>query len=155
MFHTKNIGGSVPHIDYLGDLPETVQGILSAITGDFSDGFDLFERLAVEAENQIENRYEISLSLLNGFDLIEIAVQHSMVPSQKAEFSWHMYNRYFQVLVKLVLAASKYKNPDEAEETLSFLILKLKYELKRRKSVIDKGGDRVLKKTLRPVKHLI
>jgi len=146
---------NMPHIEYLGDLPETVQEIFSAITGNFFDAFDLFDRLAVEAENQIENRYEISLSLLNGFDLIEIAVQKSMVPSQKAEFSWHLYNRYFQVLVKLLQTVVNNNNSDDVEEILSFLVSKLKYELKRRESVIEKGGDHELKRILRPVRHLI
>lgn len=145
----------MPHIDYLGGLPEELQRKLSAVTGNFSKDWEIVNWLAEEAERQIDNRHEISVSLLDGFDLIEIAVQKSMVPSQKSEFAWHVYCQFFRVFVKLVQAAESDPTHDGNEETLPFLLAKLRWEMKRRDPVLRKGSHQVFRQILNPIRHLL
>jgi len=78
-----------------------------------------------------------------------------MVPTQKAEFAWKIYMRYFQVLAKLLERAAREPGVDAIDGTLPYLIMKMKYELKRRETVITKGGADELEKILQPIHHLL
>lgn len=146
---------TMTHLDYLGDLPEMLKQRLSCVSGDFFKDWEIVEYLAGEAERQIHNRHEISISLLDGLDLVEIAVQRSMVPSQKAEFAWRLYMRYFAVLVAIISSVVDRPPTEAIHGTLSYLLAKLKYEMDRRLPVIQKGGDHELTKILQPIKYLL
>lgn len=130
--------------DYLGDVPVQLVAITKQITSDWSDNLNLLEHLDDLIQNA--NRMDVALSLLDLFDVIEMCSLPSMVPSQKSEFCWHLYNRYFKLLARIIM---KFANGNQFNEATDYLISKYSYETLRRSYVISTGGSIIFNKIKR------
>ncbi|MDO3377182.1 hypothetical protein [Geoalkalibacter halelectricus] len=147
-------------VDYLQmpdhNLPNELGQILKNSIGDFEKSFQCLDAIETHINRYVSLRIEVAISLLDVFDLIEICVQPSMVASQKSEWSWHCYNRYFQLLVSIIECSRRNleDNKEEIPGQFDFLIEKFKYEWQRRRFLVEKGGCHEFHKSLRRLKKI-
>jgi hypothetical protein len=85
------------------------------------------------------DRWEVAISLLSLYDAIEIINLPSMQPTQKFEWCWHHYNKYFSHISNIIIKVAK---AEQIESELDYLIQKYRYEMEKRKRVINTGGTK-------------
>jgi len=130
----------MPYHEPFDDLPQILNKILNGIRGDFWADWGCVENLEQQIDRFLPINLETAVSLLDAFDLIEICVQPSMVPSQKAEFAWRLYNRFFVALSKVLIEAARPDREATFRSQKEFLIAKFWHEVEQRSTVLRHGG---------------
>lgn len=139
------------------DLPHEMQKLLSKPITDLGHGFEALEEIDLLINYYISLKIEVSICLLNVFDIIEILTLPTMVPSQKSEWAWHCYNRYFKTYLKILKAAkSNYvNNIEEIDGHYQLLESIYSYEWKKRRSVLEKGGLHNIRATIKEINSIL
>jgi hypothetical protein len=94
---------------------------------------------------------------LDVFDTIEICMQADMAPSQKSEWCWHAYDRYFKLYAQLIKQA--HEDNLNAKEDVTGLYVALAYgfpyQWSKRSKVLNKGGLHDAKPSLQAIESYL
>lgn len=108
------------------------QQIISRISDQMFDNFDVIEELCKIADEMADNNVYAAMECLDAVHVIglcslpslSIYTSFNKVNGQPTEFYWHIYNEYFDSLSKVAVKAKK-QHPN----TFSVVLKKINYEL--------------------------